>query len=268
MPKKPLIGSLRGVRGRARRRAPLLMITRYHGQSLSTAKPSPYLVPRTKSLLSCNALSMRGAFSGGCWRSPSMHTSAEPLPSSKPRITAELSPRSSVRTITRTLYPSSASFATVSTVPSRELSSTKRSSVVFSMSWSFSALNSRSVSGRTLGFSLYAGTTTVDVIACGMSAVPATTPRGSPMKETRASARTAKENEVRDVFDDLPLHGSASLTFPSCSVSSEVHEHVRCFRASIRGTISSPRSVPSISLHTSSTGNLSAQFSTVLCTRR
>jgi hypothetical protein len=46
MPKKPLIGSDSGVRGRASNRAPFDITTRYQGQDLSTSNPSPYLRAR------------------------------------------------------------------------------------------------------------------------------------------------------------------------------------------------------------------------------
>lgn len=48
IPKKPDMGSLAGVNGRANIRAPKEMIRLYKGQSLSISTPLPYLVPMTK----------------------------------------------------------------------------------------------------------------------------------------------------------------------------------------------------------------------------
>ena len=106
-------------------------------------------------------------------KSASIQIMASPFASLKPRTTALLNPRSLVRTTIWTLYPSSWSALTSSTLPSRELSSMIINSTLsagIGDSESLNALKRRVVRGRMLSFSLYAGTMTEWVI-CASDAV-------------------------------------------------------------------------------------------------
>ena len=180
IPKKPDMGSLAEVKGRANIRAPAEMIRRCTGQSLSISTPFPYLVPRTKVEDGEREASMVGTYSGGCCtkeirdgltnleesrtcRSASIHSILSPIPSWNPRTTALLRPRSVVLTTMRTLYPSCCNDWTFSTDPSRELSSTMMTSTCSAGTGESalrSAANIRVTNGRIFPFSLKAGTMT------------------------------------------------------------------------------------------------------------
>jgi hypothetical protein len=106
IPKKPDIGSLNGVNGRANARAPALITRRYTGQLASTDVPGAYRVPSTNGAPSINACKSSGTFSGGCCRSASMQMRYFDVDAAslKPRNTADDNPRSVVRTMILQLY--------------------------------------------------------------------------------------------------------------------------------------------------------------------
>ena len=127
IPKKPDMGSLAEVSGRASMRAPEEMTRRYRGQPSSISTPFAYRVPSANCFVGDIDASIAGTYSGGCYKfvsreqsgvgqhtcvrdvkdltckSASMHNILSPCASLKPRTTALLRPRSVVRTMMRTL---------------------------------------------------------------------------------------------------------------------------------------------------------------------
>ena len=166
--KKPLMGSVEGVSGRASSVAAVDISWR----SIDHWNPRPPCVtwrePTTKSAVPLSTgTASAGTDSGSCWRSASMHSTVVYLATAKPSSTALDSPRPSAlcRACTCTAYSSDASLQAMALVAADPGDSSSTMSSSTSRPAARVAAKSRSVSGRIFGASSNAGTTTLTALA-------------------------------------------------------------------------------------------------------